>query len=489
MGVKIADGFMGGDPHAFHQPTTLAETHAVFKKWLGDGYDQQSLDAELSAAAVERIDGDPIWLLIVSGSGNTKTETVQALAGAGAIVTSTVSGEAALLSGTTKRDRAKDATGGLLKKIGDRGILVIKDVTSILSMSGDARAAVLAALREVYDGRWSRNLGTDGGMTIDWDGRIVVVGAVTTAWDRAHDVTAAMGDRFVCVRTDSADIDGRLAAGRKAIGNTGSEKQMRRELAEAVAGVINGMDTTVGSVTDDETEVLLKAANLVTLARTAVDFDYRGNVIDSHAPEMPTRFAKQLAQMLRGGVAIGMTRVDALRLAIRGARDSLPPLRLAIIDDVAANPGTTSWQTRKRLEKPRTTVDRQMQALHMLGVLSVAEEEVEVGGEPKTRWEYRLAKGIDTASLNPDYVPDFATYTRKHTSKGEETLRDGAAESGTSPDGLQDPPAESGTSQEDSVFFDECVLCGQAILLKLPGRDICERCRIDREREAKERAS
>ena len=96
MGVKIADGFMGGDPHAFHQPTTLAETHAVFKKWLGDGYDQQSLDAELSAAAVERIDGDPIWLLIVSGSGNTKTETVQALAGAGAIVTSTVSGEAAL---------------------------------------------------------------------------------------------------------------------------------------------------------------------------------------------------------------------------------------------------------------------------------------------------------------------------------------------------------------------------------------------------------
>ena len=46
----------------------------------------------------------------------------------------------------------------------------------------------------------------------------------------------------------------------------------------------------------------------MTLARTAVERDYRGDVIDAHAPEMPTRFAKQLAQMVRGGVAIGMDR-------------------------------------------------------------------------------------------------------------------------------------------------------------------------------------
>jgi hypothetical protein len=96
--------------------------------------------------------------LLISGSDNAKTETVHALAGAAA---------------------------------------------TILSTSRDARATVLAALREVYDGRWSRNVGTDGGRTLGWKGRIVVVGAVTTAWDRAHDVTAAMGDRFVLVRMDS----------------------------------------------------------------------------------------------------------------------------------------------------------------------------------------------------------------------------------------------------------------------------------------------
>ena len=53
---------------------------------------------------------------------------------------------------------------------------------------------------------------------------------------------------------------------------------------------------------------MLAAADLVTLARTGVEFDYRGNVIDAHAPEMPTRFAKQLTQIIRGAVAIGMDR-------------------------------------------------------------------------------------------------------------------------------------------------------------------------------------
>ena len=101
---------------------------------------------------------------------------------------SSLSGEAALLSATSKKDQAADASGGLLRQVGERGVLVVKDVTSILSMNGDARAGVLAALREVYDGYWSRSVGTDGGAMLEWKGRLCVVGAVTTAWDTAHSV-------------------------------------------------------------------------------------------------------------------------------------------------------------------------------------------------------------------------------------------------------------------------------------------------------------
>jgi hypothetical protein len=379
---------------------SLYECHSVFRRWLGDDYDTDALDAVLATAAAEQLDGDPLWLLVISGPGNAKTETVQALAGAGGLVTSTISSEGALLSGSPRRETTKDATGGLLRRIGDHGLLVVKDATSILSMNTDTRAALLAAFREIHDGKWERNVGTDGGRTLTWTGRIAVIGAVTTAWDRARDVIASMGDRFVLVRLDSHS--GRRRAGRQAIGNTGRETAMRADLSAAVANVLGTVDCGQAvDLTDEETERLLEAADVVTMARTGVDYDYRGDVIDAHDPEMPTRFAKQLAQLVRGGVAIGVDRTDALRLAIRCARDSVPPLRLAILDDVAAHPDAPTRDVRQRLDKPRATVDRQLQALHILGCLQVAEVEEEWQGRTTTIWRYRLADGIDPHVLDP----------------------------------------------------------------------------------------
>jgi len=148
------------------------------------------------------------------------------------VLTSSIASEGALLSGTSQREVSKEATGGLLRQMGRRGVLIVKDVTTILSMSGDARDKVLSALREVFDGRWIRQLGTDGGKTLNWEGRIVVVGAVTTAWEKAHAVIATMGDRFVLVRMDSNGKSTRVSAGRQALSNTGSETQMRTELAK-----------------------------------------------------------------------------------------------------------------------------------------------------------------------------------------------------------------------------------------------------------------
>jgi hypothetical protein len=426
------------DPKPVAAPMSLGDAHKVFRHWLGEDYDTDALDVMLATVAVEKFgDGsDLVWLLIISGPGNAKTETAQALDGIGATITSVISSEAALLSATPQRERTNDATGGLLRKIGDRGVLVIKDVTSVLSMNRDLRARVLAALREVYDGRWCREVGTDGGHTIEWRGRIAVVGAVTTAWDSCHSVVATMGDRFVLVRIDSTRH--REAAGRRAIGNTGDEQQMRRELAAAVAGVIAGMNAEPITITETETDALIAAANLVTLARTGVEFDYRGDVIDAHAPEMPTRFAKQLAQIVRGGVAVGMDRADALRLAIRCARDSMPLLRLAIIDNVAVHPHSSTQEVRRSIDKPRKTVDRQLQALHMLGVLTC--DEVEYAAD-KCRWYYSLAANIDPDVLNPQSWPDLSPHTPSpiEESEREESEREQSSGIATDKSGQLQP--------------------------------------------------
>lgn len=377
-------------------PCSLEHLDKTYLRWLGDSYDLAALHAALAAAAVEQLGGDPVWLLIVSGSGAAKTETVAPLAGAGAFVTSTITSEGALLSATPKKDATKDATGGLLRKIGSHGLLVIKDFTSILSMNRDQRAAVLAALREVYDGRWERNVGTDGGKTLTWEGRLVVIGAVTTAYDSAHAVIASMGDRFALVRIDSTV--GRRASGLQALRNVDHEVQMRAELAEVTGGLLRSLQPALAVLTEDDMDELLSAADLVTLARTAVERDYQGKVVEAHAPEMPTRFAKMLGQIVRGGLALGMGHGEVLSLAHRVASDSMPPLRLLVLGDVAAHPGSITNEVTKRVQKPRSTVDRVLQELHLLGLLTVADTPSS-GLAADRLWRYALSSDVDPEAL------------------------------------------------------------------------------------------
>jgi Bifunctional DNA primase/polymerase, N-terminal len=377
---------------------TLAEVHAVFQKWFGKQYDLDAATAAIAAAASEKLPGDPLWLLIVAGPGGAKTETVQALSGAGAFITSTISSEGALLSATPRKEKSRKATGGLLRKIGDHGTLVIKDFTSILSADRNTRASVLAAIREIYDGLWERNVGSDGGQTLRWRGRIVIVAAVTTAWDAAHGVVATMGDRFALLRLRTGD--GRREASRGAIRNTGGEVEMRKELAAAAGALIAHMDTTPYVLSNDEIDQIVKAADLVTLARSAVERDYRGEIEFAHDPEAPTRFAKQLVQLLRGSIAVGVTPADAMRLVLRCAADSIPPLRRDILLDLTDNPNSRSSDVRTRVSKPRNTVRRTLECLHMLRALECVESvETDRGGVARTVWRYSLSAEFDSTTL------------------------------------------------------------------------------------------
>jgi hypothetical protein len=387
------------DPAPAYPSRTLDDVHTVFRKWFGKSYDIDTIDAVLATAAASRLSGDPLWLLVIGGPGAAKTETVQSLSGADALVTSTISSEGALLSGSSRKERTKASTGGLLRVLGDRRLLVLKDVTTMLSMDRHARGGILAALREIHDGRWQRNVGVDGGRTLTWTGRITVVGACTTIWDTAYSVISVMGDRFVLVRTDSKS--GRKEAGEQAINNTGQEETMRAELAAAVGGLVGHIDANKPyELQKGEVRQLINAADIVTHGRTAVERDYRGDVTDAHSPEMPTRFVKQLTQMVRGGLALGMRREAAMRLAMRCARDSFPPLRSKILLDIARTPDARAGDVSKRIVTPYRTVRRELEALHTLGLLRCDEEQI-TNDEDKTTtvWRYSLADDFDRNTL------------------------------------------------------------------------------------------
>ena len=305
---------------------TMAQVEAVYARWLHDGDSVTTRVCHAVYVANMALSGDPVWVFLVGGSGQGKTERLAPLSGLPHVeLVSTLSGEAALLSATARKDRAEHAHGGLLKRIGDKGVLIIKDFTSILEMDRTARGQVLAALREVYDGRWDREVGAEGGQTLTWRGKCGVLAASTTSIDRAHAVMNDMGPRSLFVRLAPADP---ARIGGSALDHMGRETAMRDELAAATAGLLTHLPGKPHDIAPVRTGLIGLAA-LVALARSPVHRDWSGEVELVGDPEAPTRIIKQLGQLWRacGVLGLGRAGIVASRHPVRARLDSQAPRR------------------------------------------------------------------------------------------------------------------------------------------------------------------
>jgi hypothetical protein len=342
------------------QRPTLAEVEAKFERWMHN-VDPVPLRVVLATYVANRfLDGDPVWTMLVGGSGRGKTELLITLAGMPDVVlASSITGPGALLSGTGKKDVAKDATGGLLRKLpkGD-GTLLLKDFTSIIDMHREARAEVLAALREIYDGRWDRSIGTDGGRTLTFQGHVGIVAGCTTAIDSAYTVIATMGTRFVLVRLP---VDDDLGA--TVLQHVGQETQMRQELQAAVHDLLTAPPGRPNDLANRKA-ALAALGSFVALARSPVDRDQQGEIRLVMDPEAPTRIVKMLAQLWRAAGILGLSANDAWEMVLRVGLDSIPKLRLMILDVLYTRQGLASTTViAEAVEHPSRTTRRALEDL------------------------------------------------------------------------------------------------------------------------------
>ena len=216
---------------------TLADVLAMFSRWLHIP-DPSPLYAVLGTVAANRLDGDAVWLLLVGPPGGGKSELLTALSNSarrspcGDAHRGERCSQARRSASTTRRRRA-----GCSARSATSGSSSQRTSARVLSMNRDARSALLAALREVYDGSWTRHVGTDGGKTLSWSGKVGLVGGCTPTIDRHHAVMGAMGERFLLLRLPDVDADRQAG---EALAHAGREPAMRRELAEAVRGLLGG---------------------------------------------------------------------------------------------------------------------------------------------------------------------------------------------------------------------------------------------------------
>ncbi len=317
---------------------TVEQALSTFRRWLHLPDTDPLLAVAAAAAANRTDDASPVWLLMIGPPSAGKTEQIIGLADLPEAVTAATVTEASLLSGTSAKEKAADATGGLLRQVGRHGLLLMKDFTSVLSQNGDARAAALGALREVYDGTWSRPVGTDGGKLLTWRGKLGVIAGCTNAYDKHYSVISQLGDRFLIVRirdeNDEDEENKAISIGMSALGHGDDERAMRADLTEALAGLVAGADPARAhrSLTGSEKHEVIRLARYAGVSRTPVDRDrYTGELVTIPEPEGPGRLTIAYRQMLGGLEAIGVEPDVCWRVLRRLALDTAPAIRAAVL--------------------------------------------------------------------------------------------------------------------------------------------------------------
>jgi hypothetical protein len=354
----------------------LEDTLKVFREWLLLDNDTPVL-AMLGVVSANLLPGDAIWLGIIAPPSSAKTEMLITLANIPHTEMVGTLSVAGLLSGTPRRQQAAGARGGLLQKIGAFGFLVLKDFGSVLSLRPEAKAELLAALREVYDGKWTRVIGADGGRTLQWSGKIGLLFGCTRVYDSYYGVIAELGDRFLLCRMEP---DNKQFL--HAIRHANRATQMRARLVQAVTDLFATPLPLPRDISDREIKWLNDILQVAVRLRGAVKRDYRTRELeDVYGAEGAARLGKALERVLSGLDCLGVQRSKARRVIRVIAFDSVPPNRLSVyryLKGLKGKPANTTTVA-KAVKLPTTTARR---ALEEVVAYGLAERHPQGSGRP-----------------------------------------------------------------------------------------------------------
>ncbi len=342
--------------------------------------DPAVVDVVLATLLANRIEGDPLWVVLVSPPSNGKTELLNAARHVPRTHPLSTLTKHTLISGQKPED-GSDREPSLLERL--KGTtLILKDFTTILTLHRDDRSEILGVLREVYDGCVSKSFGT--GKTYTWEGKLGLLAGCTPAIDRHWAVLSALGERFLFCRLPSEETERRREQARKALKTSGKEKSLRDALGQAMEkAYAKGLEwyeenkerITIPSHIE---ETLITLADLLARARAPVQRDgHTRDVVAPSEPEGPGRLVKQLRQLALGFCIIHHTLEpgeEALAILRKVAQDTMPPFRARILSALARCGGMTLADLEKVTGLPHATASRELEDCRLLKLVEHGDE-------------------------------------------------------------------------------------------------------------------
>jgi hypothetical protein len=321
------------------EASNLEAVHTAFARWLAFPTDEAGrprydlIDIVLAAVIANRMLADPLWIFLVGPPSSGKTEVINSLRDVPDVFPLSSLTRSTFASGFEK----KGVETSLLPRITDR-IVTLKDFGTVLSLYHEARSEILAQLREIYDGSFSKEWGN--GKSLNWTGRIGLVAGVTGVIDREYALGAILGERFLMYRVKGAPA--RVLA-RRAIDQASTwQQEQRQNLRAIVAAYLWALEPVPPPMSEPMKGGITALADFTARARSPVFFDRRTGQIDLiPEPEAPGRLAKQFDLLAKALAVVRQTATVTLAdylTIVQVAHDCLPSTRQVVLEQIL---GTT----------------------------------------------------------------------------------------------------------------------------------------------------
>lgn len=315
---------------------TLKEITETYKKTF---YTNDDASIALIAAILvgSKLKVPPTWVHIIGPTSGGKSTLLEAFSRVPFVTQLSDITTNTFLSGMSSNTHETS----LLLRLGPDFTIFMKDFTTILSKGDDIQEAIIAQMREIYDGSIVKETGN--GKSLRWPsdgskGHATFIMAVTEAIFSMQDKFSDMGTRAINYVLLPQD---RKATTKRALrNNQGLEADMLNiqiEFGEFVMDRIRSLPESLPYVDDELEDDIIEVGDFAAICRSIVKRDYKGVKNLALSAEMPMRMSKQLliiAQLfafINGGVL-----EDHLKKAVfKTALDSIPKQRRLILETLA----------------------------------------------------------------------------------------------------------------------------------------------------------
>ena len=364
----------------------------IFHKWAFF-IEPYNIIAPICAAVLNFCNYEPTYFGIVGPSGSMKTEMMRVFGERDnqfVYPFSTLT-QSSLISGWK-------ANEDVIPQLQHR-MIVIKDLTTLLSAKEDERNLVFAQFRELSDGFYHKPWGR-GVDKFYWDINSSILFASTNAIEQFSGFNSTLGTRLMFFRPKGDPIKASL----KSIENMGKETEMRQELHEATMAFIDHQHQRLQREELPELPNAMEADILNLCAflakvRAHVSRDWQKNIDALPEAEYPTRLFKAICSMARVHAFIHQREAndDDRDFAYRIIKDNIPLAKVKVLERMKETLRSTTMVA-QFTGMSTTYTRRTLEDLHALGLIE------KVAGEAEKDADFEGRKNADAWAIKKEYV-------------------------------------------------------------------------------------